>query len=340
MWSVISLSYGGNMGIDHHTTAFDTVSRLFGMEQQLVEWERLLSPTLALRQSDEFLTSAQVNDPSSLALERFRTILTLRHHNVRVLLHRPILVKFLDITGRKSLDSDVQEVNLMQQIGNNSVQICVQASMDIIGIVSTMVASNGTHRNLLGAWWFSLYYTFNAALAVFAVLLILKDQSMKDGPSLSLPVSSMDLHRSFADAVLALRRLDSQNRMVDRCASYLEQLGGLLETLGQSHRLLAPAFRSVGQIVEYVLTDLRIGATSSQTAALTNAMISGPSNSTDQSLWDNTNIYDPSNNTFMNPSPVGIDFGEFMLEGDFNFLNQIANVRTAHGTALGANGIQ
>ena len=150
MWSVISLSYGGNIGIDQHTTAFDTVSRLFGMEQQLVEWERLLPSTLTLRQSGEFLASTQISDPSSLALERFRTILTLRHHNVRVLLHRPILVKFLDITGRKSPETDIQEVNLMQQIGNNSVQICVQASMNIIKVVSTIVASNGTHRNLLG----------------------------------------------------------------------------------------------------------------------------------------------------------------------------------------------
>ena len=162
---------------------------------------------------------------------------------------------------------------------------------------------------------------------------------MKDSPSLSVPVSSMDLHKSFADAVLALRRLDSQNRMVDRCASYLEQLGGLFENLGQTYPLIALAFRSVVKSLNVCLLTYFKGATSSQMSALTNAMMSDPSNSTDQSLWDNTNIYAPSDNTFMNLSPVGLDFGEFMLEGDFNFLNQLANVKTAQGTALETDGI-
>jgi hypothetical protein len=51
---------------------------------------------------------------------------------------------------------------------------------------------------------------------------------------LPLEVSEADLKTSLADAALALRHLDSENRMVDRCAVYLEQLAGVSEALSES----------------------------------------------------------------------------------------------------------
>lgn len=234
MWSVINLSYGGNIGCDTETTASETVSRLFAMEQQLVDWERFLPPTLGLREVDELATTFDFIDPVTSSLKRFRTILALRYHNLRVLLHRPILVKFLDTIGKSVVDSDMQEVSLMQQIGSNSTQICVQSSMKIITIVSTIVASDGPQRTYLGAWWFSLYYTFNAALVVFATLLVVKDRAVDGAAPLPLPVSEIELQTSLGNAARALRRLDCDNRMVDKCAAYLDQLAGVLEALSQT----------------------------------------------------------------------------------------------------------
>jgi len=108
---------------------------------------------MGLRHSKDIPTN--VEDPSRL--ERFKIILTLRYHNTRILLHRPILVKFLDILGKPTVDK--QELSLLQQIGSNSLKNCVESSMEIISIVHMIVKSIGVQRSLLGAWWFSLYYS-------------------------------------------------------------------------------------------------------------------------------------------------------------------------------------
>ncbi|KAF4631594.1 hypothetical protein G7Y89_g6531 [Cudoniella acicularis] len=305
MWTVIDLSYGGNIGCDPPTSAFDTVSRLFGLEQQMVDWERRLPKSLGLPEASHLTITSNVIDPITSSLSRFRIILAVRYLNLRVLLHRPILVKFLDITGNNANDLDVQEVNLIQQIGSNSVLVCVESSMKIIAIVSTIVASRGSQRTWLGAWWFSLYYTFNAALVIFATLLIVEDRVINGTVRLSLPVSELDLKRSLADAALALRRLDCENHMVDRCAAYLEQLAGVIEAL---------------TTIPGAAPDL------------SNMAYGDSASSTLQSLYNaNSPLPLSAESIVMNTSPLGMDFGEFMLEGDIEFLNQLVGVGSAQG---------
>jgi hypothetical protein len=234
MWNVINLCYGGNLGCAHQMSVFDTVSRLFQFEQQLIDWKRDLPSSLTLHQSIDMLSVSSPLDPISSSLERFPIVLTLRYHNLRVLLHRPVLVMFLDITGTSAPTLDTQELILLKQIGSNSIQICVQSSMEIIGIMSTLVTSTGLRRTWLGAWWFSLYYTYNAALVIFATILIIQDQDISRSVMSILPVSVQELRKCLGDAMVALRRLDSENRMVERCANYLGQLTGVLDALSMS----------------------------------------------------------------------------------------------------------
>ena len=153
MWNVIDLLYGGNIGCDKPASVYDIVARLFKMELQLAEWERTLPPNLTIRLSSEIPSESQ--DP--YLLERFRVILTLRYHNIRILIHRVILVRFLDLLG--NLNNGNQDLAMLQQIGSNSVKNCVQSSMEIISIVNLVVHSTGIRRSFLGAWWFSLYYS-------------------------------------------------------------------------------------------------------------------------------------------------------------------------------------
>lgn len=88
---------------------------------------------------------------------KFRIIITLRYLNLRVLLHRPILVKF--IAASRSQNRDPQDLKLLQQMGMNSMHICTESAMEIIGIVNRVVSEPGWRHSLLGAWWFSLYYS-------------------------------------------------------------------------------------------------------------------------------------------------------------------------------------
>jgi hypothetical protein len=150
---VIDLLYGGNIGCETPVSAFEVVGRLFKLEEQLAQWVRTLPANMGLRNSQDIPSEGR--DPE--LLERYRIILTLRYHNLRILVHRIVVVRFLDICGK--VDRDEQELTLLQQIGSNSVQICVQSSLEIISIVNNIVHSIGMRRGFLGAWWFSLYYS-------------------------------------------------------------------------------------------------------------------------------------------------------------------------------------
>lgn len=68
-----------------------------------------------------------------------------------------MLVKF--IAASRSPDRDPQDLKLLQQIGMNSMQIVTESAMEIIDIVLRVVSEPGWKQSLLGAWWFSLYYS-------------------------------------------------------------------------------------------------------------------------------------------------------------------------------------
>jgi hypothetical protein len=151
MWAVITFCYDGNVGCDSPIPVLDAVSHLVKAEQQLADWVRNLPASLYLRKPQD------IPDDDSEPNEKFHVILTLRYHNLRILLHRSMLVRFLDIIGEKDFENP--EVALLQQVGANSINICVQSSMDIVTTVSTIVMSGAARRGMLGAWWFTLYYS-------------------------------------------------------------------------------------------------------------------------------------------------------------------------------------
>lgn len=166
MWTILDLLYGQNLGCDIPLSVSQTVSQVFSIEQHLFIWEKSLPDGLRLINIAGLRNAAQ--EPSSNTAHfswKFRTILTLRHLNLRVLLHRPILVKFIDACG--GLQSDLQELKLLQQMGPNSLRVCADCAMEIIDIIYDIVYDPGWRRSLLGAWWFSLYYsTFHSVVSL------------------------------------------------------------------------------------------------------------------------------------------------------------------------------
>ncbi|KAH6667419.1 fungal-specific transcription factor domain-containing protein [Halenospora varia] len=313
MWNVIKTSYDGNLGSDRHMSVVDNISRILQLEQQLVDWERQLPPVLALRDAAEIPPSPPAIDHVVSSLEKFRIILTLRHHNLRVLLHRPILVGLLDIKGNDSSQSGPQNSGFVQQIGSNSILICANSSTEIISLISTIVTSTGERRTWLGAWWFSLYYTFNAALVLFATILVIRTQNGSGSAFLSSSISVDDLQRSLVSAGMTLRQLDTRNRMIDRCAAYVEKIVMVLNM----------SFATPSSTMALVpLTN--IPATANAQPGL-----SGDGNYTLNS--DIFQTFPPAVET--DASPLGMDLGEFMFEGDLEFWNQlVSTAATARGT--------
>ncbi|CAI7569790.1 unnamed protein product [Penicillium palitans] len=231
LWNVLELLYGQNIGCDGPLPVSETVAHIFSLEQHLFSWERSLAHPLQLISSAniENLPQDQMSSNTQYLSLKFQVILTLRYLNLRVLLHRPILVKF--ITASRSPDRDPQDMRLLQHIGMNSLQICADSATEIIDIVHRVVSEPGWKRSLLGAWWFSLYYTFNAALVLIGVVWVYRDTSLTSSPM----TDQASKARQYPDrAVAALSRLDEGNRLIDRCRYYLEQFSKVLNDPGTS----------------------------------------------------------------------------------------------------------
>ncbi|KAJ5373434.1 hypothetical protein N7517_005440 [Penicillium concentricum] len=291
LWNILELLYGQNIGCDGPLPVSETVAHIFSLEQHLFSWERSLIHPLQLISLANIndLPHDQMSSNSQYLSLKFQVILTLRYLNLRVLLHRPILVKF--ITASRSPDRDPQDMRLLQQIGMNSLQICADSAMEIIDIVHRVLSEPGWKRNLLGAWWFSLYYTFNAALVLIGVSWVYRDSSLTNSP---MTDQASKARQYPGRAVAALSRLDEGNRLIDRCRYYLEQFSKVLNDSGQSP---FPRLRVTEIILTLVYPETNFDASTTTLPALhgTRAGLTGD----DFSL-----------------SPFGMELGEFMMDGD------------------------
>lgn len=141
-------------------TVGEIIAHVFSLEQDLFSWERSLPDSVKLINLDQMrdLRNTITSELDFVAL-RFRIVLTLRYSNFRVLLHRPVLVRFIDSCGQ--LQSDPQQLQLLQQLGLNSIQISMDSTVQIIDLVHDIVHQTDYQHKLLGAWWFSLYYSMS-----------------------------------------------------------------------------------------------------------------------------------------------------------------------------------
>lgn len=93
----------------------------------------------------------------SVIRHRFSIVLSVRYHNLRILLYRRRLESLLRALGGH--DETAPDQRLMQSAGITSVQNCVDSAIAIISAVHTITLSTGWRRELLGAWNYSLYYS-------------------------------------------------------------------------------------------------------------------------------------------------------------------------------------
>ncbi|RFU31829.1 hypothetical protein B7463_g4515, partial [Scytalidium lignicola] len=226
MYKIIDSCYGQNLGVQDSPTDMEAVSMVLAGERQLEEWEKQLSPLFGLRITKAPFNVQDLNkiNLDSLIIERFNCVLSLRFHNLRVLLHRQFLEKLLDACSGNDSNTQSMETRILQQLGTNSVQTCVESAMVIISIVHTVVMSTGWYRGLLGAWNFSLFYTFNAGLVIFGALVV----APKDSNLTSQWGFVEQCRPYFGMAIEALQNLDRGNRVIERCAEYLSQLSSAL----------------------------------------------------------------------------------------------------------------
>lgn len=119
------------------------------LESKLLQWRRDLPPQLRARPWDDSLSESTQN----IIFDRLSIILSLRYLNTRILLHRQVLARFLEQINNG--DRNSEEGLFLRQFGHGSLQVCLESASEIISIVHKM----GKKPSLLGAWWFSTYYS-------------------------------------------------------------------------------------------------------------------------------------------------------------------------------------
>jgi hypothetical protein len=158
MGTIIDQVYGQNLGCGPGLSVGETVGRVLSIENQLFSWVMALPESLrqlTLQGLREEIKQSE-NQPRPFSL-KFRVILTLRYLHTQILLHRPILVKFLDASLASGLEPGQERI--LNEIGYSSMNKCVESAMGIIDIIHELVSATGWQRDLLGAWWYSLYYS-------------------------------------------------------------------------------------------------------------------------------------------------------------------------------------
>ncbi|KAI6853580.1 hypothetical protein KC365_g15891 [Hortaea werneckii] len=298
MYKIIDSCYRQNLGLDECRTDPELLALVLKGEEQLGEWLSSLAPL------EMFVYIAPIGpqdlekmEVENKIFERFIIVLSVRYHNLRILLHRPMLEKFLDACGGSNSGANASgDRGMVEHLGISSIETCVNSAMAVISMVRTVVMSEGWRRDLLGAWNYSLFYTFNASLVIFAATHVAHNDCKNDNDRLSR-WKFVEIALPYFDmAIDALQNLDRGNRSVERCVSYLSQL-----TIGPITSLNDESTTSYSQ---HLLT--RNGNTP--------AIVSAPNGPSTRTMGS---VMDPTRQV-----PMEIDLNEFMLDTDLDFFSR------------------
>lgn len=251
MWTVIDVLYECNITYPDGGV-LPVASSILQIEHQLLEWQATLGPLSSL------MTPAELRDDDTFSVDkRFRVILTLRYHNVRILAHRRMLDLYLSSIERGATSYDAED-SMLRQVGQRSKGICFQSASELIEIVGVLTQAGEPKRGLLGAWWFTLYYSescccskreskvegnktdkmwlaFNATLTIVALMLCNQPHGPEQQPTSyeATGISNDALREVLGVALGCLPLIDNGNKMVEKCAKFADTLNQCLHLLGE-----------------------------------------------------------------------------------------------------------
>ncbi len=163
---IISQLYGSNIDADPCLSVPTMLERSIALEQKLMSWKRNLFVQLQRRPWDTLDPDGVSVSSWDPVFDRLSVIITLRYLNARILLHRPVLSAFLRKraalyrmsgggAGGGARQSEEEEDPFFHDLSDNSINICERSAMEIVQIVY----KTSRPPALLGAWWFSAYYS-------------------------------------------------------------------------------------------------------------------------------------------------------------------------------------
>jgi len=208
--------YDQNLGFRPALPASEVLGQISQLCWKLAKWQDSLPACLKVIATRDTVDTL----PPTLETTRLRVLLSLRYLGTRILVLRPVLQQFfLDLAGTAT--SNEHQSKWLQSSGAALLADIVRTCSDILHISKNILAASRNNQNILGAWWFSCYYTFNSSLAVLGVLLINRI------PTYSADLSGFsvaELRALLDSAIEILHGLDGGNKTMMRCRDTLAQL--------------------------------------------------------------------------------------------------------------------
>ncbi|KAL3484145.1 fungal-specific transcription factor domain-containing protein [Aspergillus germanicus] len=215
MGDALDRLYGQNLEFQTHLPMSETLDRIFGLSWKLAHWQDSLPPTLKIINT----TNEALNDvPLTVGTTRFRVLLSLRYLGAKILIIRPILRKFLDMGSMTT--SHEHRSEWLVNSGAGLLAELVRTCRNVLQISKSILLGSKSDQNLLGAWWFSCFYTFNASLAILGVLLIKRMPAYSRAFS---TFSTLELRTLVDTAIDILHGLDQGNETLTKCQDTLRK---------------------------------------------------------------------------------------------------------------------
>ncbi|KAL7780978.1 hypothetical protein V8C43DRAFT_328867 [Trichoderma afarasin] len=164
--TIISDLYGSNLDQSFSLDLSAAFTHIMPIEQRLNEWREKLYRQLQRR---PWGNNISMKNDSEAIFDKLSTIMTLRYLNIRILLHRPVLSTVLLHRHTSYSDRNLErDPPFSRNVAELSIESCQQSAIDIIDIVYKTRDS----YLALKTWWFTIYYTFNAAVVIFSCILL------------------------------------------------------------------------------------------------------------------------------------------------------------------------
>jgi hypothetical protein len=154
MGDAIDRLYGQNLGSVASVYMSETLSQVSDLLSQLDQWQEKLPGHLKTISSSEDMLE---NSSASLETTRLRVLLSLRYLGARILVLRTILSHFFPPSGRKTPNEHLSEWLLDSSFP--LIADLVRACIRVFQISKDLLTASMNNQNLLGAWWFSCYYS-------------------------------------------------------------------------------------------------------------------------------------------------------------------------------------
>ena len=151
----MSQLYGANLDAETMPDAPGVLPTVVAFEEKLTSWKRSLPTELRRRPWDVSDAHIPHTPHNASIFDRLSVISQLRYLNVRILLHRSVLVTVLRRVSSEPLAKTYPDKAFVDGFEEFSCSVCEESATEVVDIVCAASRS----ASLLGASWFSSYYS-------------------------------------------------------------------------------------------------------------------------------------------------------------------------------------